>query len=79
MAKLRKVFMDKYPSSDIVPFARKEDSEEYACWLGGDVTKVYLCDFSASTDHVPVLASFNTFWEWFREAIDDMIDYELYN
>lgn len=76
MSTFRKLFMDKYPLSDIVPFARKEDSEEYACWLAGDVAKVHLCDFSSSTDFVPVLASFNSFWDWFREAVDDMIEYE---
>jgi hypothetical protein len=58
-----------------VPFARRQDNEDLACIdpdRPGRVVVVH--DFSAEGDEC--VATYDTFWNWFRSTVDDMIAFE---
>ncbi|WOH20018.1 hypothetical protein IRJ34_06755 [Paenarthrobacter sp. GOM3] len=67
---------ERYPSRILVPFARRVDSDDIACW-----------DIDAGYGAVSVVHDFaNPGWEqkeeyediigWFRKAIEDLIEFE---
>lgn len=58
-----------------VPFARRQDNDDVACFdpdLPGQIVVVH--DFSSDgSERVSIHPSF---WDWFRRAIEDMISFE---
>ena len=65
----------RYPGRDLVPFARRDDNDDVACWeKGRGETVVVIHDF-ASRGHEEHRA-FPDFWSWFRGAIEEMIEFE---
>jgi len=70
MAGLRGRYRTKY-----VPFARRQDNDDLACIDPGEPAHVVVIhDFSA--EGAERVATYETFWDWFRSAVDDMIGFE---
>ena len=66
---------ERYPARDLLPFALRTDCDDVACWERGNLDRVVVIhDFaSPGWEHVAV---FDTFWEWFRSALEDFITFE---
>ncbi|MBN3194673.1 hypothetical protein [Pectobacterium versatile] len=66
---------NRYPSRDLIPFARREDNDDIACWEKGKNGKVIIIhDFSS--DGYENVREFNHFWDWFRDAVEATISYD---
>ena len=65
----------RYPKLELLPFARRDDSDDLACWEKNGGEKVFVIHDFASLGHEQrkILPDF---WSWFRTAIDDMIEFE---
>jgi hypothetical protein len=65
----------RYPKRMLIPFARREDNDDVACFEIGKENKVYVIHDYANEgwEHRKELADF---WIWFESAIKDMIDFE---
>ena len=61
-----------YPSYDAVPFARRQDNDDVACWLRDQSGTVQIIHIYASPGWEKS-EQFPNFWEWFRSAIEEMI------
>ena len=62
----------RYPNRDLIPFARREDNDDLACWeKGKDVVIIH--DF-ASPSYEGGNSSIS-FWDWLRQVIEDMIEH----
>lgn len=65
---------DRY-SSKYIPFARRKDNDDVACIdPARDGRVVIVHDFAS--EGFELRREFPSFWDWFRAAIDDMIDFE---
>jgi len=65
----------RYPERNLIPFARREDNDDLACFEKGKEV-VVIHDFaSAGFEGGKETLSF---WDWFRMSIDDMIEYNSY-
>lgn len=63
----------RFPNKNIIPFARREDNDDVACWLLGDTESVYIIhDFSTQGYEKKKKLSF---WNWLRQALEDTINY----
>jgi hypothetical protein len=66
---------DRYPDRILVPFARREDRDDVACWdqnLPGRVVIIH--DFTEpGWEQREVLEDFYT---WLRRAVEDMIEFD---
>ncbi len=66
---------ERFPGRELVPFARREDNDDVACWERGDSKGVVIIhDFSSSG--YEKRESFDSFWDWFRKVVEEMIEYE---
>ena len=64
----------RYPERVLVPFARRCDNDDVACWEGRGVRVVVVHDFaSPGWERREELESFA---DWLRSALDDFIDWE---
>ncbi|WP_406079284.1 hypothetical protein [Micromonospora sp. NBC_00858] len=65
----------RYPNRVLVPFARRIDNDDVACWdadRGGRVVIVH--DFaSPGWEHH---ADVGGFYDWLRQAVEDLIEYD---
>lgn len=66
----------RYPKRVAVPYARRKDNDDVACFVvqsgdheAGSIIIVH--DYSSPGHEVDFHA--DSFWDWFRVAIDDMI------
>lgn len=66
---------DRYPNRDLVPFARRDDNDDVACFEKGKGDLVVVIHDFASPGYEQKTV-FPTFWEWFKYAIDEMIIFE---
>ena len=66
---------ERYPDRELVPFARRDDSDDIACFDIKKNSKVQIIHDFASAGYEQ-RKEYNTFWEWFKEAIQEMIDEE---
>ena len=68
-----KGLQERYPERKLVPFARRGDNDDIVCF---DIEK----DVKVQKNHDFASAGweqrreYNSFWDWFREAIDEMIE-----
>lgn len=65
----------RYPDSGLVPFARRQDNDDIACWpapFAGEVLIVH--DFASPGWEQR--ARFATFYDWFRQAVEDFIEFD---
>ena len=65
----------RYPTRDLVPFARRGDNDDVACWERGKGEAVVLIHNYASPGHED-RGVFPTFWDWFRSAVEEMIEFD---
>jgi len=70
----REGMAQRYPTRDLVPFARREDNDDVACWDGISDVVYVVHDFASpgyeQRDELPNFAA------WLRRAIDDLIEFE---
>ena len=67
---------ERYPNRHIIPFAKRDDCDDIACFDMDNSNKVCIIHDFASPGYEQ-RESFNSLWEWLRVAIDLMIEYEL--
>jgi hypothetical protein len=71
----QKGLAERFPGRQLFAFAARLDNDDIACWeqgLGAGV--IILHDFGSGGNANP--RTFATFWDWFRQAIEDMIEKE---
>lgn len=61
--------------SRYVPFAHRQDNDDIACFDPGRSGHVVIVHDFASEGHER-RQEFDSFWDWFRAAIDEMIFFE---
>ncbi|MDR0991134.1 MAG: hypothetical protein LBL92_07230 [Propionibacteriaceae bacterium] len=65
----------RYPSYVLVPFARRQDNDDVACWDVPLGKIIIVHDFASSGWERR--KEFPDFYSWFRQAIDDLIEFDL--
>lgn len=70
MRGLRQRYARKY-----VPFARRQDNDDLACF-DPSVPDVVVVIHDFASEATEVRRQFPSFWDWFRMAIEDMITFE---
>jgi hypothetical protein len=67
---------ERYPSRILVPFARRQDNDDVACWepKAGDGIVVVVHDFASPgwESH----GQFESFYDWLRQAVEDLIEFD---
>lgn len=65
----------RYPKRMLIPFARREDNDDVACFEIGEGSKVFVIHDYASEgwEH---RKEFSDFWNWLEGTVKDMIAYE---
>lgn len=65
----------RYPSRTLVPFARRVDSDDVACWDIDRAGRVVIIDDfdTPGWESVSELPDFNA---WLRRALEDLIEFE---
>jgi hypothetical protein len=66
----------RYPERQVIPFARRSDSVDVACFVLQDSEQqagqiIVIHDFASPG--FEVVARMEKFWPWFRHAVDEMI------
>lgn len=66
---------ERFPAADMVPFARRGDNDDVACWekTGGNLKVYVVHDFSKVGWEKR--KEYADFWAWYRHAIEDMIEH----
>jgi hypothetical protein len=64
----------RYPSRELVPFARDGASDEIACWEHSKPGKVVVIENFAPPG-LEDIAEYHSFWDWFRQGIENLIAY----
>lgn len=66
---------ERFPDRDLFPFALRTDRDDVACWEKDNLGKVVIIhDFAdPGWEQEGVFA---TFWDWFRAAIEDFVEFE---
>jgi len=65
----------RYPDRLLIPFARRDDNDDIACFEIGKSEEVQIVHDFASSGYEQ-RKSHPTFWDWFKDAIDEMIEFE---
>jgi len=74
--KIRREGMRKrYPQRDLVPFARRGDCDDVACFEVGKGEQVFIVHDFASSGYEQREIYANV-WEWLKDVIDVMIEFE---
>ncbi|CAN7654934.1 hypothetical protein LJR235_005047 [Pararhizobium sp. LjRoot235] len=63
----------RFPERDLVIFAKRNDNDLIACWERGKPGKAVIINDFASGGYENE-QEYETFWDWFRAAIELMID-----
>ncbi len=66
---------NNYPNRNLIPFARRIDNDDIACWEDNTYSVVVIHDFSSPGYEDS--AKYSMFWDWFRAAIEDMIEFDV--
>lgn len=67
-----KGLQDRYPSRQLIPFARRDDCDDIACFEVGKGNRVQIVHDYASAGWER-RKGYECFWDWFRCAIEEMI------
>jgi hypothetical protein len=66
----------RFPNRDLFPFAVKTDCDDVACYdLNDDYKVVVIHDFSSVGWEQREV--FQSFWDWFKSAMDDFIEFAI--
>ena len=64
---------ERYSTRVLVPFARRGDNDDVACWEGSGERVVIVHDFaSPGWEHQ---GEFDSFADWLRSAVEDFIEW----
>ena len=64
---------ERYRQRSLVPFAIRQDNDDVACWDMGAGNVAIVHDFASPG--YEQRAEFPDFYAWFRQAIDDFIEF----
>ena len=66
---------ERYPNRILIPFARRLDNDDIACFelFKGERVQI-IHDFA--TSGFEQRKEYLQFWDWFKQAVDDMIQFE---
>lgn len=69
---------ERYPARRVVPFATRDDNDDVACFVVRDIEQelggiIIIHDYASPGSEVT--ARQKTFWEWFKYAVDEMIEW----
>jgi hypothetical protein len=65
----------RYPDRKLIPFARRQDNDDIACWQSGADQEVFVIhDFASSGWEQR--RRFPCFYDWLRRAIEDLIEFD---
>jgi hypothetical protein len=67
---------ERYPERDLFAFAARLDNGDIACWEQGVTSQVLVMHDFASEGYTNRRV-FDSFWNWFRNATEDMIQHEI--
>lgn len=65
----------RYPSRRLVPFARRQDNDDVACWEEGKPDSVVIVHDHASEGWEGE-GGFPSLWAWFWADVEDMVDWD---
>ena len=65
---------ERYPNRNLIPFARRDDNDDIACFEVGKGEKVQVIHDFASEGYEQ-RKEFSDFWAWLEEAINEMIKF----
>ncbi|ATH92919.1 hypothetical protein ACH95_21225 [Bacillus glycinifermentans] len=65
---------ERYPNRKLIPFARRDDNDDIACFEVGKGEKVQIIHDFASEGYEQRKEYMN-FWEWLEAAIQEMIEF----
>ena len=63
----------RYPNRKLVPFARRDDSDDIACFEVGKELKVQIIHDFASEGYEQ-RGEYDDFWSWMKAAVDELIE-----
>lgn len=64
---------NRYPLRKLIPFARRDDCDDIACFEIGSKNEVQIIHDFASAGYEQ-RTEYSRFWEWLRAAVDEMIE-----
>ena len=65
----------RYPTRSLIPFARRQDNDDIACWeLGAGNTVFIIHDFASAG--YEQRDTFSSFYDLLRRAIEDLIEFD---
>jgi hypothetical protein len=65
----------RYPRRKLIPFARRDDNDDVACFELGKGSKVFVIhDFA--DEGWESRKEFSDFWDWFESAIKEMVEFQ---
>lgn len=65
--------MNRYPNRKLVPFARRDDCDDIACFEVEKDSKVQIIHDFASEGYEQ-RNEYKDFWDWMKAAIDELIE-----
>lgn len=65
----------RYPKRELIPFARREDNDDIACWEVNKGGRVIIIHDFASEGYENV-KELDDFWCWLRNALEATIEYD---
>ena len=65
---------ERYPNRKLIPFARRDDNDDIACFEVGKGEKVQIIHDFASEGYEQ-RKEYNDFWAWLEDAISEMIEF----
>ena len=65
----------RYPQRILIPFARRGDNDDVACFELNKGEEVQIIHDFASIGYEQ-RKTYKTFWDWFRDAIEEMIQFD---
>lgn len=65
----------RYPQRILIPFARRGDNDDVACFELNKGEEVQIIHDFASVGYEQ-RKTYKTFWDWFRNAIEEMIQFD---
>ena len=65
--------MKRYPNRKLIPFARRDDCDDIACFEVGKDAKIQIIHDFAS-EGWEQRGEFNDFWDWMKSALDELIE-----
>ncbi len=70
-----KGLLERYPGRNLVPFARRQDNDDIACWEPQKPETIFVIHDFASPGWEQS-ATYPTFYAWLRQAVEDLIEFD---